>query len=366
MTQISEHMKLNDFDYELPQDLIAQIPIEPRDASRLMVVSRNSDEVEHRQFNDLLEYLHPGDLLVLNQTRVIPARLKGHKVPTGGAVEILLLRQLDDLSWVTLVGGKRIDTGVKLTVAREGATPVSAEVMEVLDGPERVIRFAEPINLLLDDLGEIPLPPYIHQPLADPERYQTIFSRHEGSAAAPTAGLHFTGDLLIALKEKGVEFAYCTLNIGLGTFQPVREDDPEKHKMHSEWASLSSHDAQLINEAKLGGRRVIAVGTTVVRTVESAAIISAGGDPATDKLPPDDFCPWRPVAAFEQETRLFIKPGFRFRVIDGMITNFHLPKSTLLLLVSAYLGREKTLAAYKLARDNRYRFFSFGDAMLIL
>jgi S-adenosylmethionine:tRNA ribosyltransferase-isomerase len=358
-------MQLADFDYELPADLIAQTPIEPRDASRLLVVPCGNGSFTHRNFADIREYLRPGDLLVLNQTRVIPARLKGHKVPTGGGVEILLLRQIDTHNWLTLVGGKRVNTGTVIDIENEGHT-VRAEIVEEKEGAQRVVRFDEPINAQLDSLGEVPLPPYIHEPLSDAERYQTVFSRVEGSAAAPTAGLHFTSDLLIDLKNMGVEFAYCTLNIGLGTFQPVKEETIEDHVMHSEWATFSSRDAQLVNEAKLANRRVIAVGTTVVRTLESAAIISAGGDPANNIMPPDDFCPWRPVVAFEQETRLFIRPGYRYRVVDGMITNFHLPRSTLLMLVSAYLGRERTLKAYQTAIDQRYRFYSFGDAMLII
>ncbi len=363
--QNPQSMKLSDFDYELPPELIAQTPVEPRDASRLLVVHRDSDNIEHRQFSDLVDYVRPGDLMVFNQTRVIPARLHGRKLPTGGVVELLLLRQIDSHTWAVLVGGKSIREGTQIRVEKDGVQ-VEAEVIRVLEGAERLVRFVRPINHELSDLGETPLPPYIHEPLADPERYQTIYARHEGSAAAPTAGLHFTADLLVALKKLGVEFAYCTLNIGLGTFQPVKEEDITRHRMHSEWATLTAADARLINEARLSGRRVIAVGTTVVRTLESAAILSAGGNPATGEMPPDAYCPWQPVVAFSGETRLFIRPGYRFRVIDGLITNFHLPRSTLLMLVSAFLGRERTLAAYAVAREHRYRFYSFGDAMLIL
>lgn len=358
-------MKLSDFDFELPPEFIAQTPIEPRDASRLLVVPRDGGPIQHRIFRDLGEFLQPGDLLVFNQTRVIPARLNGQKIPSGGKVEVLLLKQIEGPVWETIVGGKNIKSGTQLLLQKDG-TSARATVIEELDGPRRLLKFEQPINHQLESLGEIPLPPYIHEPLKDPERYQTVFARHEGSAAAPTAGLHFTGDLLIQLKQIGVEFAYCTLNIGLGTFEPVRTEEIDQHTMHSEWATLSPEDAHRINEAKLGGRRVIAVGTTVVRTLESAAILSAGGDPETNTLPPDDYCPWRPVTAFDQETRLFIRPGYRFRVVDGMITNFHLPKSTLLMLVSAFLGRERTLEAYRIAREERYRFFSFGDAMAIL
>lgn len=358
-------MRLCDFDYELPPELIAQTPIEPRDASRMLVTRRDGGPIEHHHFRDLPQFLHPDDLLVLNQTRVIPARLKGHKVPTGGSIEVLLLRQLDQLTWETLIGGRNIKTGASLLLEKDGRT-IAATVTAILEGARRIVQFEHPVNAELDELGEVPLPPYIHEPLADPERYQTVYARHEGSAAAPTAGLHFTPDLLLGLMASGIEFAYCTLNIGLGTFQPVQAEDIASHPMHSEWASLSARDAQLINEAKLQGRRVIAIGTTVVRTLESAAILSAGGDPATGRMPPDDFCPWRPVTAFEQETRLFIRPGYRFRIIDGMVTNFHLPRSTLLMLVSAFLGYERTLEAYRIAREEGYRFYSFGDAMLIL
>jgi S-adenosylmethionine:tRNA ribosyltransferase-isomerase len=358
-------MRLSDFDYQLPPELIAQTPIEPRDASRLLVVPRDGSAIEHRRFREIDTFLRPGDLLILNQTRVIPARLKGHKVPTGGVVEVLLLRQLDARTWETLIGGKNVLPGSHLRLERN-ETAVDAEVIRMLDGARRVVRFETPVNAQLEELGEVPLPPYIHEPLADPERYQTVFARDEGSAAAPTAGLHFTPDLLIALKNQGIQFAYCTLNIGLGTFQPVQVENADDHIMHSEWALLSTRDAQAINEAKLQGHRIIAVGTTAVRTLESAAVISAGGDPATGRMPPDDYCPWRPVSAFEQETRLFIRSGYRFRIVDGMITNFHLPRSTLLMLVSAFLGRERTMEAYRIAREERYRFYSFGDAMLIL
>jgi len=212
----------------------------------------------------------------------------------------------------------------------------------------------------------VPLPPYIHTPLQDPERYQTVFARYDGSAAAPTAGLHFTGDMLIDLQRQGIELAYCTLHIGLDTFQPVKEANIEQHRMHSEWASLSAEDAHKINDAKLAGRRIIAVGTTVVRTLETAAILSAGGDQLNGMDPPPDLCPWRPVIAFSQETRLFIRPGFPFRVVDGLVTNFHLPRSTLLMLVSAFAGRDRILAAYAEAKEQHYRFYSFGDAMLII
>lgn len=364
-------MKLSDFDYDLPPELIAQKPVHPRDASRMLVVPRREGEIEHRHFYDLPAYLKAGDVLVLNQTQVIPARLRAHKVPTGGAVELLLLRKIDPTTWVTLVGGKRLNPGTRLEIYgsenKNKTRTIEAEIIETLDGARRVVRFAEPILPRLADVGEIPLPPYIREPLADPDRYQTVFARHAGSAAAPTAGLHFTGELLLRLKEQGIRFAYCTLHIGLDTFQPVRTEHIEQHRMHSEWASLPAQEAQTINEAKLAGGRVIAVGTTVVRTLETAALLSAGEDPADGMAPSaSGYCPWRPVVAFEQETRLFIRPGYRFRIVDGMITNFHLPRSTLLMLVSAFLGRERTLQAYEIAKAERYRFYSFGDAMLIL
>ena len=359
-------MNLSDFDYDLPEELIAQTPIEPRDASRLMVVPRQGGPFEHRHFADLPEYLRAGDVLVLNQTRVIPARLKGHKVPTGGAVELLLLRQQDDLTWTALAGGKHVLEGTRLEFETHDGAGVTAEVIAVLDGAQRVVRFDQPLDLTPDHLGEVPLPPYIHAPLQNPERYQTVFARYDGSAAAPTAGLHFTGEMLIELQRQGIELAYCTLHIGLDTFQPVREAQIEQHRMHSEWASLSAQDAQTINEARLAGRRIIAVGTTVVRTLETAASLSAGGDPLNGMEPPADYCPWRPVIAFSQETRLFIRPGYHFRIVDGLVTNFHLPRSTLLMLVSAFAGRERILAAYAEARERRYRFYSFGDAMLIV
>ena len=359
-------MNLSDFDYDLPEELIAQTPIEPRDASRLLVVPREGGPFEHRHFEDLPAYLRPGDVLVLNQTRVIPARLKGRKVPTGGAVELLLLRQQDDQTWTALAGGKRVNEGTQLEFDTDQGQVVQAEVVAVLDGAQRVVRFAQPLDLNPGHLGEVPLPPYIHTPLQDPERYQTVFARYDGSAAAPTAGLHFTGDMLVNLQRQGIELAYCTLHIGLDTFQPVREANIEQHRMHSEWASLAAQDAQKINEAKLAGRRIIAVGTTVVRTLETAAILSTGGDPLNGVEPPPGYCPWRPVIAFSQETRLFIRPGFQFRAIDGLVTNFHLPRSTLLMLVSAFVGRERMFEAYAEARAQRYRFYSFGDAMLIV
>lgn len=354
-------MKLSDFDYDLPDSFIAQTPADPRDSSRLMLLDRQTGAVEHHVFREIIDYIHPGDVLVLNVTRVIPARLHATKADTGGAVEVLLLRQMDDVRWQALVGGRRPRVGLKLVF---GDTGITAEVVEELHESERIVQFNRPINDALTQLGEMPLPPYIHERLADPERYQTVFSREEGSAAAPTASLHFTPELLVALREKGVIFAQVTLHIGLGTFMPVKVEDISQHQIHSERARLSADDARIINQAKLAGGRIIAAGTTVVRTLETAGILSEGGDPAHPDAPLD-ACPWRPVIAFERDTDLFITPGYRWRVVDAMITNFHLPKSTLLMMISAFAGRDHALAAYETAKREGYRFFSFGDAMFI-
>ncbi len=354
-------MNVSDFDYDLPESFIAQEPVEPRDSSRLMVLDRQTGAIEHLAFTDIVNLIHPGDVLVMNETRVIPARLHATKASTGGAVEILLLSQRDDTHWRSLVGGKRVIKGTQLTFQNG---QVTAYIEDVLEGSERMIRFSQPINNLLDDLGETPLPPYIHTKLDNPERYQTIYSKQEGSAAAPTAGLHFTGELLLALKEKGVHLAYCTLHIGLDTFQPVRVEQVERHHIHSEHALLTAENAKIINEAKLAGGRVIAVGTTSARTLETAAILSGGGEPS---FPEEvgDVCSWHPVMAFERDTDLFIYPGYKWRVVDALVTNFHLPRSTLLMMVSAFAGRENILNLYEVAKQENYRFFSFGDAMFI-
>lgn len=354
-------MNITDFDYDLPEALIAQTPVEPRDSSRLMVLDRTTGALEHLVFRNIVDLLNPGDVLVLNTTRVIPARLHGVKAATGGAVEILLLRPLSDTHWQALVGGKRVGSGTQIAFP---PTSFTATIAEELDGSERVIAFDCPVSALLAQLGETPLPPYIHTPLADSERYQTIYSRQEGSAAAPTAGLHFTGDLLLALKDKGVQFAYCVLHIGLDTFQPVQVEQIEQHHIHSERAVLTAENARIINDTKLSGGRVIATGTTTARTLETAAILSGGGDPARPQEMPD-MCPWRPVIAFERDTDLFIYPGYRWRVVDALITNFHLPRSTLLMMISSFAGREQVLTAYQTAVQERYRFYSFGDAMFI-
>jgi S-adenosylmethionine:tRNA ribosyltransferase-isomerase len=359
-------LRTDAFAYDLPPDLIAQVPVEPRDASRLMVVERESGTLSHRRFRDLMEVLHAGDILVANDSRVIPARMYGHK-STGGQVEVLLLKQLAERRWEVLVGGKRVRAGSQLHFEK-GEVEVIARVAEELSEARRVLEFDQPILPLLDQLGQVPLPPYIHEPLRDLERYQTIFGRIEGSAAASTAGLHFTPDMLLALRERGVSLAFVTLHIGLDTFKPVSADYVADHPIHSEWAKLSPEVARRINQAKLSGGRVVAVGTTVVRTLETAALRSAGASGSLREASQlqVDICPWRPVAAFEAPTDLFIYPGFRFRAVDVLLTNFHLPKSSLLMLVSAFAGRDLMQHAYQAAIARRYRFFSFGDAMLIL
>lgn len=340
-------MKTSDFDYHLPETSIAQTPAEPRDSSRLLILNRDSGNVEHKTFRDLSLILHPGDLLVLNRTRVIPARIFAKK-ETGGRVELLLLRRRDPLTWEALVGGKGLRVGKKVVVENGP----QAEILEILEGSERLIKFSEPIEPYFQSVGNVPLPPYIHEKLNDPERYQTVYSRDVGSAAAPTAGLHFTPQLLDELKQKGVKTAYVTLHVGLDTFAPVMEDDPEEHKIHTEWCELPQETADLINQTKQNGGRVIAVGTTSVRTLESAA-----AQITNHQLP---------ITAFIGSTNIFILPGYQFQVVDAMITNFHLPKSTLIMLVSAFAGREKILKTYNLAIQKGYRFYSFGDAMLIL
>jgi S-adenosylmethionine:tRNA ribosyltransferase-isomerase len=320
--------------------------------------------LEHTHFRGVGDYLNPGDILVFNQTRVIPARLHGEKAETGGKIELLLLRPTEERTWKGLIGGRNVHTGARLVFTTETGERIKADVVAEGERAERFVRFDEPIAHRLEEFGEVPLPPYIHQPLADPERYQTVYARDPGSAAAPTAGLHFTGDLLISLKRSGVHLAFCTLHVGLDTFQPVQEEDISEHTMHSERILLTPANAKMINAAKLAGGRIIAVGTTSVRVLETAALKSAGiTDPYADK---GDFCPWRPVTAVEGETDLFIRPGYKFRGVDALITNFHLPQSTLLMLVSALAGRERILTAYNTARDKGYRFYSFGDAMLIV
>lgn len=337
-------MLVTDFDYELPQELIAQHPMEPRDHSRLLVVDKESGALEHRHFYDLPDYLRPGDVLVFNDTRVIPARLHGVK-DTGAHVEVFLLTRKDATDWEVLVRpGKKLQVGAKIKFSDE----LSCEVIEHTDFGGRVVRFAYDgiFEEILDRLGETPLPPYITAPLEDKERYQTVYNRERGSAAAPTAGLHFTKELLQKIKDMGCEEVFVTLHVGLGTFRPVSEANIEDHKMHREFYNVSQEAADTVNKAKAEGRRIIAVGTTAVRTLESAGAdgtLKAGGS-------------W---------TNIFIYPGYQFRFVDALVTNFHLPQSTLLMLVSALSSREIMLAAYKKAVEEKYRFFSFGDAMFI-
>ncbi len=338
-------MKTSDFDYHLPPEAIAQTPVEPRHDSRLLVLPRHGEALEHRIFKEIGDYINAGDVLVINRTRVIPARIFAHK-ETGGRVEILLLHRVDLLTWEALGGGKGLVAGRKLTVENGPRAEISA----VLEGSRRMVRFAEPIEPFLASAGQMPLPPYIHTPLQNPERYQTVYASRPGSAAAPTAGLHFTKELMDQLRAKGARFAEVTLHVGLDTFAPVTEDDPLTHEIHTEWCEVTPEAAQTINEARSKGGRIIAVGTTSVRTLETAARSAKEGEA---------------VAPFSGPTALFILPGFEFKAVDAMVTNFHLPKSTLLMLVSAFVGRERILAAYETAVKEGYRFYSFGDAMLI-
>jgi len=343
-------MDVSMFDFDLPEELIAQKPIPERSASRLMVLHRETGKVEHKRFPDLLDYLRPGDVLVLNDTRVRPSRLIGVKEETGAKIELLLLKPLGNDRWEALVRpAKRVKQGTVITFGDGRLTAVCEGESEVAGG--RLFRLqyeADDVEALLEELGQMPLPPYIREQLDDPERYQTVFSRVVGSAAAPTAGLHFTPALLERIEEKGVRIAYITLHVGLGTFRPVTAEKVEDHQMHAEYYEVSAETAAIIRRAKAEGGRVFAVGTTTVRTLETVA--SRFGD----------------IRAASGWTDIFIYPGFRFRAVDAMVTNFHLPKSTLIMLVSAFASREKVLAAYREAVRERYRFFSFGDAMLIV
>ncbi len=337
-------MLVTDFDYELPQELIAQHPMEPRDHSRLLVVDKKTGEIEHKHFYDLVNYLKPGDVLVFNDTRVIPARLHGTK-DTGAHVEVFLLTRRDATDWEVLVRpGKKLQVGAKINFSDE----LSCEVIEHTDFGGRVVRFKYDgiFEEILDRLGETPLPPYITAPLEDKERYQTVYNRERGSAAAPTAGLHFTKELLQKIKEIGCEEVFVTLHVGLGTFRPVSEAKIEDHKMHKEFYTVSQEAADAVNKAKAEGRRIIAVGTTAVRTLEAAG---ADGQ----------------LHAGSSWTNIFIYPGYKFRLVDDLVTNFHLPQSTLLMLVSTLSTREIMLQTYKKAVEEKYRFFSFGDAMFI-
>jgi S-adenosylmethionine:tRNA ribosyltransferase-isomerase len=341
-------MKLKDFYYDLPEELIAQEPIADRDTSRLLVLSKESGEISHRRFRDIKEYLKKGDCLVLNNTRVIPARLYGVKKDSLGSIEFLLLSRKEKDIWeVILRPGKKAKPGA---VFLFGGGELEAEILEILEGGNRLVKFRYEgiFEEVLDRLGNIPLPPYIKKQLEDKERYQTVYSKHEGSAAAPTAGLHFTGELLKELQEAGIKLAYVTLHVGLGTFRPVKSDIIEEHKMHSEYYELDAENAEIIKSTREAGGRIICVGTTSTRTLES--IMQKRGEIREDSG-------W---------TDIFIYPGYKFKIADGLITNFHLPESTLLMLVSALAGRENIMRAYKEAVEERYRFFSFGDAMLII
>ena len=340
-------MKTHDFYYELPEELIAQTPLQQRDASRLMVLNRVTGEIEHKHFYDIIDYLHPGDCLVLNDSRVLPARLLGHR-PTGGAVEVLLLRDLGDKKWECLCKpGKKMREGDTVSF---GEGTLTATVRQVLEDGNRVVEFHyEGIFLeVLERLGKMPLPPYIKAELKDQERYQTVYSREVGSAAAPTAGLHFTQELLDKIRAKGIKTAFVTLHVGLGTFRPVKAEDVLEHHMHSELCMMNEETAGILNETKAAGGRVICVGTTSCRTLES--LVNEDGT----------------FEAKSKWTDIFIYPGYTFKAMDGLITNFHLPESTLVMLVSAFAGREHVLNAYRIAVQERYRFFSFGDAMAIL
>ncbi|MGN0167190.1 MAG: tRNA preQ1(34) S-adenosylmethionine ribosyltransferase-isomerase QueA [Acetatifactor sp.] len=340
-------LRKSDFYFDLPQELIAQDPLEDRSSSRLLVLDKESGEVSHHVFREIVDYLNPGDCLVLNNTKVIPARLLGEREGTGAHVEVLLLKRREADVWETLVKpGKKCKPGTRLVF---GDGLLGAEVLETVEEGNRLIRFEyEGIwEEVLDKLGEMPLPPYITHKLKDKDRYQTVYAKYEGSAAAPTAGLHFTKELLSDIEKKGVRIAYVTLHVGLGTFRPVKEDNVLEHHMHSEFYQVSKEAADLINSTKQRGGRVICVGTTSCRTIESAA---------------DENGVVRPGSG---DTEIFIYPGYRFQVLDALITNFHLPESTLVMLVSALAGRERVLAAYEEAIRERYRFFSFGDAMFI-
>ena len=340
-------MRTADFDYDLPQDRIAQTPITPRHDSRLMVIKRAKGTIEHAHFWEIDRYLKPGDILVVNEARVIPARIFAHKQPGGGKVELLLLEKEDSTTWTALGGGKGLNSGRSLAI--DGGP--NAEIIQVLDGPKRRVRFDRPIEPYFEEVGHVPLPPYIHTHLDDPERYQTVYAKTPGSSAAPTAGLHFTPSLIQKLTGQGIEFAKLTLHVGLDTFAPVTETDPRKHKIHTEWCELDRATADHIKAVKKAGGRVVAVGTTSVRTLETAA----------RNIPGEGV-----IAPFSGPTDLFILPGYAFKAVDAMITNFHLPKSTLLMLVSAFAGRDLIFKAYQTAIEAGYRFYSFGDAMLIL
>lgn len=340
-------MKVSDFNYDLPEELIAQVPIKDRSASRLMVLHRNNETIEHKTFRDIIDYLKPGDCLVRNNTKVIPARLYGVKEETGANVEFLLLNRIDGDIWEVMVRpGRRLQEGAKVSF---GNGLLRAEILEKMAGGSRKVKFEYDgiFNEILDQIGLMPLPPYIHEKLKEKDRYQTVYAKYEGSAAAPTAGLHFTNELLEKLQAKGIEIANVTLHVGIGTFRPVKVENVEEHDMHSEHFYIKTEDAEKINKAKREGHRVIAVGTTSCRVLESIADENGM------------------VKTTESDTRIFIYPGYKFKCIDALITNFHLPESTLIMLVSALAGKEFIMKAYNEAVEKKYRFFSFGDAMFI-
>jgi len=340
-------MKTSDFFYELPEELIAQDPLEDRTASRLLVLDRKTDKLEHKIFSDVINYLNPGDCLVINNTRVIPARLIGEKEGTGGKVEILLLKRRENDIWESLVKpGKKLRPGARVIF---GDGRLKAEILEIAEEGNRLVKFYYEgiFEEILDSLGEMPLPPYITHKLEDKEMYQTVYAKFDGSAAAPTAGLHFTNELLEKIRQKGIRIASVTLHVGLGTFRPVKVEDVNNHHMHTEWYEVNNEAADIINETKKNGGRVICVGTTSCRTIESVADENGL------------------MSAKTGETDIFIYPGYKFKVMDGLITNFHLPESTLVMLVSAFAGKERILSAYETAVKERYRFFSFGDAMIL-
>ena len=341
-------MKTSDFNFDLPQELIAQDPLEDRSSSRLMVLNKESGEIAHRIFHDITEYLHPGDCLVINDTKVIPARLIGTKEDTGAHIEILLLKRKENDVWETLVKpGKKCRPGARVVF---GNGELKAEIVDVLEDGNRLVHFEYEgiFEEVLDRLGQMPLPPYITHKLQDKNRYQTVYAKYEGSAAAPTAGLHFTKELLKQIEDMGVNIARVTLHVGLGTFRPVKVENVLEHHMHSEYYTISEEEAQKINQAKASGHRVISVGTTSCRALESAA--------SEDGV----------LHGVSGWTDIFIYPGYQFKIIDGLITNFHLPESTLLMLVSAFAGKEHIMAAYEEAVKEKYRFFSFGDAMILI
>lgn len=340
-------MKTSDFYYDLPEELIAQTPIEPRNASRLMILNKKTGEIEHKIFSNLTDYLEKGDCLILNNTRVIPARIYGVKKETGAVVEFLLLKQIENMVWECLCGpGKRAKIGTEFVF---GDGILECEVINILDDGNRIIKFKceENIFAVLDEIGQMPLPPYIKEKLSDKERYQTVYSEHLGSAAAPTAGLHFTESMLEEVKAKGIHIGYVTLHVGLGTFRPVKVDDVTKHTMHTEHYIMPPETADLINDTHRQRKRVICVGTTSCRTVESVAS--------------KNNC----ICADEDDTSIFIYPGYEFKCMDALVTNFHLPESTLIMLISAFAGYDNVMNAYKTAVEEKYRFFSFGDAMFI-